>query len=301
MEKSFWIFSAISFSVLISSLVFNACGILLLNSLRASGIAQTVIIINLSVSEMLIATGWIAELIAVSIGLTFEDRTMLVIWAIRAGVYCFWFADMYVLSIDRFLGCLFPLRHRALVNRKSVYRLITSLWIFCSLKSVMLLIFDTKYLHLIYNVYVWLTLDCMAVSIFSITYCSIFFYNLKRMRMRRIRTHSLESNQTQAGSTSLFAKVVGLIAASFMIFEVAPSAIERALFLKEIEITRLLEGWVSLCYQFILLVDPLIYIFLQRRHRRLLRAKARYVFRVAFRKKWRTAELSQKRDDNIDL
>lgn len=279
MEKSFWILAAVSLTILISSIIFNFCGILLLNSLRTGSIAQKVILMNLSVSEILLAIGWISDLIATSIGLTFDDREMLIIWALRAGVYFFWFFDIYLLSIDRFLACVFAIKHRTSVNRKMLQRLMAVLWVIFSLKSIILLLLDTKKCHTVYNTYVWVTLDCIAVVILCVTYISIFVYNLKRARMRRLRVASLEHQDNRSRNNSHFVKVVGLILLSFVFFEAVPSLTEMSFFLRKSQIPGELQSVIQIFYQLNLLVDPLMYIFLQPRIRSLFVARITHIVR----------------------
>ena len=278
MTHIFWIFTSISLSILLSSLVFNACGIFLLKSLRGNKLAQTVIIINLSVSEILIAIGWIAELIVSSIGLTFDDKPLLVIWAIRAGFYCFWFAVMYILSIDRFMGCIIPLQHRVTMTNRNIRRLMTGTWVACISSSIFLVILDTKSLFKIYNTYVWMSLDCIAVFIYTITYASIFIHTLKSKRMHRGNRKTSDNRQNANNNNLHFFKVVGVIMLSFVIFEFGPSMTEMSFYFTDNKIPEILDRSLRLCYQLNLLLDPLIYIFLQSRVRKLLFAKFRNIF-----------------------
>ena len=273
MSNNFKIFAIFSFPVLLFAIVFNACGIFLLKSLPGSDVTQTIIIINLSISEILIAVGWIGELVADIVGLTLEDRALLIVWAIRAGVYCFWFFVMYILSLDRFMSCVLALKHRAMVTKKRLRHLMTSLWTLCALSCLFLLVFDTSACHNIYNKFVWISLDAIAVLIYSLTYISIFAYNLKRERMKRVRTHSLESQENPSRINLHFFKIVGLIIISFIIFEVVPSVTEMSFFWNGSAVPEALEGFIALFYQLILLIDPLIYIFMQSKVRRLLFAK----------------------------
>ena len=273
MGSNFYIFASVSFPVLFLALFFNSLGIFLLKSFPGIEIAQKVIIINLSLSEILIAVAWIAYLVAKMNGMTIDDRVLQVIWALRAGVYCFWFANMYILSLDRLMSCIFALKHRAQTSKKRMQRLMISLWIIFSVKSILLLIFNTKLLYQIYNTFVWITLDILTIFIYGLTYISIFLYTLKREKQRRARVQSLENRDKMRRVNTHFMKVVGFIFISFLVFEVVPSITEFSFFANGTNIPESLEGTVFLSYQLALLVDPLIYIFMQSRIRTFLYSK----------------------------
>ena len=278
MQNTSWIFTGVSFFILVSSLIFNACGLYLLRRLRGNSLAQTVIIISLSISEILIAIGWLAELVATSLGLTFNDRILLVIWAIRAGFYCFWFADMYMLSLDRFLGCIMPLRHRVIMTKRNVRRLIICIWFACITNGLLLLMLNTKLYFKFYNTYVWISLDCIAVGIYTITYISIFANTSKSAKVNgRSRASSDRQDNSSKNRVHLF-KVVGLIILSFVIFEFCPSVTEMSFYYTGTKIPYILDRLIRLFYQLNLLIDPLIYIFLPARVRSILFSKLRQIW-----------------------
>ena len=278
MGTDLYIFASLSFPVLFFALLFNICGIFLLKSLPGIEVTQKIIIMHLSLSESFLAVGWIAQLTTNLNGLNYDDRLLQFIWAIRAGVYCFWFSNMYILSLDRLVSCIFALKHRAKMNKRFLRRLMIVLWILCSVKSVLLLMFNTRHLYQIYNTFVWITLDIIAVVIYSFTYISIFLYTMKREKQKRARTHSLESRENIQLVNPHFLKVVSFIIVSFIVFEVIPSITEFFFFAKGQNIPQILEGIVFLSYHLALLIDPLIYIFVQSRVRRFLFIKIRMVF-----------------------
>ena len=278
MGNNLYLFASLSFPVLFFALLFNSLGIFLLKSLPGIEIAQKVIITNLSLSEIFIAIGWIAHLIANLNGLTLNDRILQVIWGVRAAVYCFWFCTMYLLSLDRLVSCIFALKHRAQVNKSCMRRLMFILWILCSVNGLCLLISNTKLLYQIYNTFVWVALDVIAVLIYSFTYVWIYVFTLKRERQRRARTQSQESREKIYKMNPHFMKVVSLIIISFLVFEVVPSITEFFFFASGTKIPEFLEGLVFLSYQMALLVDPLIYLVMQSRIRRFLYGKMRTCF-----------------------
>lgn len=297
MPGIFWIFTSVSLLILFSSLIFNICGIVLLNSLREGSTAQNVIMINLSLSEILLAIGWISEHIATCNGLTFDEKALLVIWALRAGVYLFWFLDMYLLSIDRFLGCIMALKHRLIMTRRNILRLLYIIWFICLSSSIALLILDTKFFLNFYNKYVWVSLDCIAVFIYTVTYMSIFVFTVKSERKRRRTRMVIVRNESGNKIGLHFFRVVGLILLSFVIFEFVPSITEMSYYLSASEIPEVLNGIIRLCYQLNLLLDPLIYIFLQERVRNLLYAKLQRVY-TCFRRHRRRNDVSVENTSN---
>lgn len=283
------IFDISSYLIVIASLIFNSLGIYLLFLIRSNDFNQTIIIINLSISEILIAIGWIAEHTASRLGMTFNDRGMLIIWGLRAGVYCFWFFDMYILAIDRLIGCNFPLKHLRLVNKRNIEILMTLVWVICLANSLFLLLVDTKLYHFIYNKFVWLIFDCIAVVIYTVTYTSIFISSYRAKRKRRSTANSIGNTR----KNRQFLKIVSLIILTFLIFEVLPTTISMTYYYTNKTIPWILESIMNLSYQLALLTDPLIYIFLQSRVRMLLSKKVRRTFRKSFLRKSRKVVVYQ--------
>ena len=283
------IFDILSYVIVIASLIFNSLGIYLLYMIKSNDFNQTIIIINLSISEILIALGWIAEQTATRLDITFDDRAMLIIWGLRAGVYCFWFFDMYILAIDRLIGCNFPLKHLRLVNKRSIEILMTSVWVICLANSLFLLLVDTKLYHDIYNKFVWLIFDCIAVVIYTATYTSIFISSYKAKRKQRTTANSIGNTR----KNRQFLKIVSLIILTFLIFEVLPTTISMTYFYTNKTIPWILGSIINLSYQLALLIDPLIYIFLQSRIRMLLSKKFRRTFRNTFLRKSRKVVVYQ--------
>eukprot|EP00794_Sanderia_malayensis_P019262 gene19262-21190_t len=268
------VFLVFSCSLAAMSTVFNCLGIYLLLQIRTNNSNQTSILTNLSLAEIIIAIGWLAEHTCMSYGYVYSDRPVQVVWALRAGAYCFWFTDMWIMAVDRCIGCSYPLKHRVLMNRVDINLLLKIIWLLCALNTVFLLFVNTHTYYLVYNRIVWLIFDCISVAVFIVAYGLIFFHIIKRRkRVLNLCRTVLHIQHMAAQRNQQFLKIVGLITVTFMIFEVCPTIVTMIYFHSGIGIPDPLASILDLSYVLALFVDPLIYIFLQARVRKLLMHK----------------------------
>lgn len=251
-------------------LVLNSLGIYLLSQIKTNNMNQIMILINLGVAEILIAIGWLAEDVASMYGYSINDRLMQVVWGVRAGAYCFWFTCMCIMSIDRFLGCHFPLKHLILSSKKNIHRLMLCVWMLCATNSIFLICFDTRVLFDIYNSTVWFIFSSISVLTFVLTYTSIAVYMLKR---RGVKRKSETAGRCVLKSNQQFVTVVTLILMSYVVFEVCPTTVTMVYFQTDERIPHTLSNIIDMSYIVAIFVDPLIYIFLQSRVRKLLVSK----------------------------
>ncbi len=260
----------VSCCLAVLSLIFNSLGIYLLYEIKTCYANQILILINLSISEIIISVGWLAEETIAFIGFTYADRATQIVWALRAGAYCFWFIDMCLMAIDRWFGCNFPLKHRAFASTRKASRILQVTWLLCLANSIFLLIVDTEHYHQIYNRIVWFVFDCVSVVIFAIAYSSIsyylFFKRRKVFRSRRVANR----NFVPVHRNQHFLRVASLIIFTYLIFEVCPTTIIMVYFQNQQDIEEPLASILDMCYVIAIFIDPLIYIFLQGRIRRLL-------------------------------
>ncbi len=264
------VFTIISCTLAGLSAIFNCLGIYLLQQITTSNINQIMILINLGASEIIIAIGWLAEETCSSYGYTYDDRNLQVIWALRAGAYCFWFIDMCFMAIDRCIGCSFPLKHRGLMSKRRINRLLRLIWLLCGMNSVFLLVVDTRAYYGAYNAIVWFVFDCISVGVFIVAYASIFYHILKRKRALKLGKNAFDAQQIAANRNQQFLKIVGLITVTYLIFEVCPTTVTMIYFHSGNSIPDPLASILDLSYVMAIFIDPLIYIFLQGRVRRLL-------------------------------
>ena len=276
----------LSLLILASSMFFNSVGIYLLNKTKNFGPGQIIIIINLSASELFIAVGYIIQdaftLKGNDYTIYFNKTFAHIVWGMRSGFYTVWYLVMFTLTIDRFLACNFPLKHRKVATRPKIRTTMMIVWAVGLTNGVIL---STNF-HLFYNAYtkfVWLALDAVLLLIITVTYLTIF---IRRFQGRRSSVFK-NMNNTALQSRRLtmhqqFVKVVGLIVVTFVLFEVAPTTAFLILFKMTSNGSEVALSIILLCYNLVILSDPLIYIFLQDRIRKRLINGARALARCTF-------------------
>ena len=269
----------LSLLILALSMFFNSVGIYLLKTTKNFGQSQILIILNLSITELFIAVGFIIQdaftLKGNDYTIYFNKTFAHIIWGTRSGIYTIWYLVMFFLTFDRFLSCNFPIKHRKFATRQSIKLALIAVWML-GLTNAIILCVD---FHLFYNIYtkfVWLTLDAILLLIVIITYSTIF---MRRIRGRRniANSNSDAPRSRKSLSHQQIVKVTGLIVASFVLFEVVPTTAYLLLFKVTSNGSELALSIILLSYYLVILTDPMIYIFLQDRLRNRFIQEARKI------------------------
>ncbi len=184
--------------------------------------------------------------------------------------YLFYNFSMYLLTIDRLIAILFPLRHRVLITRKLILRFIVGMCIIAITLGISIVLNHT--LFAFFEKYMWLSLNAAYMIVCCITYGLIFF----KIRSRRRFETSLEPanvvsrRQRFAVSRNIkFFKIAALIISSFIILVLIPDMILHFYPVHgEIVFDSLYTVWTIG-----LILDPVTYIFLQDDLRFLLKNK----------------------------
>ena len=142
------------------------------------------------------------------------------------------------------------------VRRSIILRAILICWFFGLTFAVIGCVLGSRYFRPSAKSYLWPTLDVLFLLMFVVTYASIFVV-LARRRFGLQLAHN--SNQTQ------FIVTVTAILVSFLCLEAVPTLVFA---FHELP-TKSFDQVLLLVYKLNLLCDPLIYIFLQRRVRKL--------------------------------
>ena len=245
------------FTTLVLVVFFNSFGIYLLISLENEASIQSMIVISLSATDITLAISWIIEEQVIYHGVSTASMVFHVIWSLKAGVYLTWYTMIYLLTLDRFFGCNFPLRHRILIRRMIVRKIVIACWITGFLIGTLQCFHPSVRLRFVYKQYVWAILDFTFLVLFAVTYFSIF---IRLIKSRRTVGHNNQATQ----SNKFLYTVFGLLVV-FILFECIPTIIvvfwrQRTLLFEQI------KTWL---YSLNLLFDPLLYIFLQAEVRNL--------------------------------
>ena len=174
-------------------------------------------------------------------------------------MYLTWYAMIYMLTIDRFLGCNFPLKHRVWVRMRNIKIAVVSMWMVGILSGISMCLLEDNQLYKIFNKLVWLILDGTFLTLFLITYSTIY-YNVSRTGVQR----NIQTDQNK------FFGMITAILLCFMIFEVVPLTTNFIFFMATNWGTNTLRSIIVMCYNVNIVADPLIYIFLQPQARNLV-------------------------------
>ncbi|XP_065064163.1 melanocyte-stimulating hormone receptor-like [Rhopilema esculentum] len=243
------------------SIILNTTGLYILSKTDYRSSNQILLIKNISLCDIIVSIAWLIWDI-LALYLYPNDGTMETrLWCLVVTTYFIWLSFLFLLTIDRFIGANFPFKYKIIASKKNIFRTVASIWMVGSTSSIICVLFfsDVFKSHIFL---VWLILDSLFIILFIMTYSSICF-RVVGGKIQHTKSGQMSNNQ------KLY-RMVFCMLMSFVLFEVVPDAALIAVFHLQ---TSNLNDWlvnVSLCYRFNLLVDPLIYVFLQPQARRTL-------------------------------
>lgn len=236
-------------AVIAIAVIVNCIGICLLQISKVKKTAQFLIIKNLSAADLVLAIGWLGELIIRKVTNSKSGRFYAIWWSLRAGVYLAWYGIIYMLTLDRFIGCNFAMKHKIYIRPKYVRIALIASWIVSVVFGIIGCPFDSAKVRNFYRQYVWTTLDIIFLNLFVVTYVSIFVH-LARRRITGKR-HMFADNQR-------FLTTVTALLVAFLLFEATPTI--TSAIIKQDDEWRKIRDFL---YTIILVCDPFIYVFLQ--------------------------------------
>ncbi len=167
--------------------------------------------------------------------------------------------SMYFLTIDRFIAIAFPLKHRVLMTRKHVVRIILARGILAVIIGVSMMLSTTWFN--VFRGFIWSPTGIVYLILCLVTYGLIFY----KMRPRRqfengLQQANIASRRQQAiNRNKKFFKVVALIMLNFIFLVLTPDLV---LHLYPAH-TQVVYESLYLVWPTSLLLDPVIHIFLQ--------------------------------------
>ena len=248
-----------SMTVSALAVIFNAIGVYTLSQVNFRNSNQIIIIKSLSITDIIIAIGWISGDVLNIYGYKSGSIPWNINWSLRAGVYLTWYAMIYMLTIDRFLGCNFPLQHRVWVRMRIIKIAVAIMWMIGVLSGISMCLLEDNQLYTIFNKLVWLILDGAFLTLFLITYSTIYCNVSKTGVQRNIHT---DQNK--------FFRMITAILLCFIIFEIVPLTTNSTSSMATNLGTNTLRSIIVMCYNVNIVADPLIYIFLQPQARHLI-------------------------------
>lgn len=243
------------------AIFLNCFGIFLLRKYYNKEKSQDFILITLSTVEILIGINWIVStVLGLYDMLDSVTWTWKVVFSSRFGIYLIWYAIMYMLTLDRFLGCNFPLKHRELEMKADVRIIMVVVWIIGFVLIVVFCVVDTQKVYWFLLEYVWIANDSLYLLLFAITYSSIFC-KLRHSRACIVQQDQKDGLQLKHGQQQ-FLKIITSLIGTFVVLETIPTIIRMALWYANKQ-QDTVEAVTTMLYTVHISVDPLIYIFLK--------------------------------------
>lgn len=238
--------------ILVCAILCNIAGLYLLVTLDKRT-PQILILMNLSTIDTSLAFCWF-------IFLTGNREMKNVLEIASKGLYVIWYGTIYLLTLDRFVGIIFPIKHKVFVKNRFIMHTIAGFWSVGALLSLVTAFTNPTSILLAFKRYVYTIMDLFFLGLLLISYTSIL------IRLARRRANNKHQGR-QAGHK--FFATVSTILAAFLLFETIPSLLET--FLEEKN--SAFESIRTLLYTINLLSDPLVYTLMQPRVRGALHGK----------------------------
>ena len=240
----------------IGAIIANALGIRWLVLSGRSYPNQIKIIGNISFQDICIsALNLCTSLTYFAVTTTFFDKINRIAILLRISLYLSWFFTFYLLMLDRFLGCCFPLWYRANDSPKWIRNGIGICWLLTIVSAPTMLLIAPSEIVLAKSTYLFLPLSIIYLVLFSVLYCTVFF--LKRRSTART---GRQVNRTE--SRRFFAVTTAMLVA-FLVLEAIPSFASYVMRLLGFRNLKLYRSYFRILWDLNLLVDPIIYIFMR--------------------------------------
>ena len=110
---------------------------------------------------------WIGEMAGLE---KYSSRLLQVITIIDLGVFCTYYLNLFVLTLDRIFAVSYPFAYKRLLNIKKIYFAMVVCWILCTLSSIPFFFLGYHEIYFIYYKYVILALDGLILVTILFTY-----------------------------------------------------------------------------------------------------------------------------------
>ncbi len=235
------------------AILLHSLGIYLLVTQNREKSNQTILLINMSATEIILSIITILRCLFT----IFNISTATAInSSIELGMVICLYCAMLLILIERLIGVIFPLRHRVIVSKRRIKNAIAVAWII----SVATGITGHFVMLMTFKRYFFIPADSALVLAFIITYAKILFRIIKR---RQITNETQQTNAERRKnhifqSHKRFFIVAGLIIFTYIIFIYIPDVI-----LAFVPVGNDVSECLYTLFCLSLVSDPLVYIFLQ--------------------------------------
>ncbi len=249
MDKIVILLRSVCSLIFLVAVSLSTLGIYLLQATKPLNNSK-IILINLASSE--IANSAVEIIISHIMPFTSNKAKLLAMRKLNATSWIIYYFAMYLLTADRLVATLNPFKYRIFVTQKRLTRFILATWTLAVIIGTSFFL-STRWFE-VFDKHLWIAYDVFFVILCSITYGLIFF---------KIRSRRWFNNDKK------FFKITSLIILSFIIFILIPDI----MFLLYSYRNKIVLEIVSTMWLIGMMVDPVIYIFLQPDLRSLLKSK----------------------------
>ncbi len=269
MTASQLLLQCIVISLSVFSIALNVLGIYLLRAARTSSNSRF-LLINLASSEIVLSTAQVIYFCS-SFYTSFEIK--LIILKIQLMTILIYYFSMFLLTIDRLVAILFPLKYRVSVTTRLLTRVVLAICVLAVCFGVSLFL-SNDWFDFCWK-YIWILLDVVYFILCCGTY-TLIFYKMRSSRRLEKSLPQINAERRQRlafNRERKFFKIVGMIIISFIVLIMVPDVLfyyfkvtESSLFVKAGNLLYMiwLTGFIA---------DPVIFIFLQQDLRSLLKSK----------------------------
>ncbi|XP_057292016.1 uncharacterized protein LOC130614598 [Hydractinia symbiolongicarpus] len=246
--------------IIIISLFCNLLGIYLLKQQKPQHRTnQRLIMISMSLGGAISACVDIVSTLGYIFGLS-EDALSVCLY-LSTGMAVTYYSILLILTWDRLLACVFLLRYRSFVTTIKVS---VALLILGGIAAIQFFFIGTVIFYSRWNKYVYLFIDGIVLLTVFTTYIYIVcITTTKRRPANSNPRRNLEKNIV----------VTSIIVFTFLLLVAVPDALYVYRFsIFKIE-GKMVEGIVPICWQINYIIDPFVYIFLQKDIRETFRCK----------------------------
>ncbi len=254
----------ISSSLYLISILLNGLGIHLLTVVRPLTNSKF-LLTNLAITGLLLSGIQIAFILYEA----FSGLYSPILLGLLGTIWLARHSSVFFLTIDRLIAIQFPLRYRVLITKKRLKIAILAAWILAiALGTVMGIshFHEMKWLYSFWN-YMWIFIDVVFIFSAVTTYGLIFN---KILRRRRFQNNEQDGRRRQfiMSREKKFIKIAGLIIGSFMVLVLIPDMIYDLA-----PYSQVFKAFIHISWPTGVIMDPVIYIFLQDDLRSLLKRR----------------------------
>ena len=240
--------------ILTIAIILNAFGIYILQKQKRRENKQKIILINLSVLDITLGIAMLLETILVFVKTTVSVSFILT--EITLALYMTYYEFLIFICLDRLVCVLLHMKYNYYVTYSRVKKAIAILWLVGLCSFVPSPIFKFEKIIALYMKIIFPTFDCIFIVISFVTY-SVVGLKLKNSNLQFASSTGRKQSQNFI--------VPFLILLSFTLCFAIPDIV--VIFVAKIDFNDPVMRFVMLLCHFNLMLDPLIYIFINKKAR----------------------------------